>query len=186
MKTAATLLLVSVALLHADDITLTDGTVFKNAKIVAHNEKSATLTFDDGVAMVKLDKLPASALLKIVTDKQPVTPDGVMPPAITNADAAMPPAPVEIVPGIRQATDDVAMMTEGRIVKVNPKGVLVTLNAVATHTVEVPHHDEHTIDVVPTGLGHTPVNQVVSKDWVSTETKVDKTNLGTLLRELPG
>jgi hypothetical protein len=53
-----TTLFVAGVALRADDITLTDGRVYKNATIISHTVTSATIETDNGGAIVPLEKLP--------------------------------------------------------------------------------------------------------------------------------
>ena len=170
MKSLCCLFFVSLSLLRADDITLTDGTVFKNAKIIDHNAKSVTISFAAGVAMVKIELVPPNLLPEPILAGFP----GSTPtPAASDSDA-----PKEIDPRIKAATDKGGMNSEGTIAQVKPDGVIVDLAILETRMTEVPHQEQKTIDLVPQGLGHTPVNQIVTKTWTTMEPVSDRKEIG--------
>ena len=66
----ATLFPFILACTRADDITLSDGTVYKNATIVSHSITSATIETDSGGAIVPLEKLPKDIQQKLGYDPQ--------------------------------------------------------------------------------------------------------------------
>jgi hypothetical protein len=65
------LILLAMATLQAEDITTADGKVYKNAKILAHDARVVTISYDGGMATFPLANLPADALRKI-TDAEEV------------------------------------------------------------------------------------------------------------------
>jgi len=165
------LLLLGSTWVQADDITLTDGTVFKNAKVIAHNEKSATISFADGVAMVKVDLVPPLLLQEPILKNFPGT--------AVSAPMA-PAAPMEISSKIKEATDKGAMQASGIVLENRADGVVVDLGTIEWKQVEIPHREEKTVNIVPEGLGHTPVNQTIVSKWTSTETVPTRRSLGTV------
>jgi hypothetical protein len=167
----AALLLLGSILVQADDITLTDGTVFKNAKVVAHNEKSVTISFAGGVAMVKVELVPPLLLQEPILKNFPGT-------AATTP--VVPAPPVEISSKIKEATDKGAMQVSGIVLEDRADGLIVDLGTVEWKQVEIPHREVKTVNIVPEGLGHTPVNQTVVKKWTTTETVPTRRSLGTV------
>jgi len=167
----AALLLLGTAWIRAEDITLTDGTVFKNAKVVSYNEKSVTISFAAGVAMVKIELVPPSLLLEPILKNFPGT----------EASAAVAPVtPMEISPKIKEATDKGQLQASGSVVQSNSDGLIVRLGTYETNQVQVPHTEEKTVNIVPEGLGHTPVNKIIVNRWTTTETVSTRKELGTV------
>jgi hypothetical protein len=59
------LLFLAVAILRADDITTTDGKVYKNATVLSHTASAVTLTSDSGPATFPLSKLDPGLVKKL-------------------------------------------------------------------------------------------------------------------------
>jgi hypothetical protein len=164
------LFLLGAFLVRADDITLTDGTVFKDARVISHNEKSATIAFAGGVAMVKIELVPPILLVQPVLANFPGT--------ATHATSA--PVKPEIDPKIKEATDKGAIEINGPVLLVMARGVIMDLGTFETHEVEVPHHETKTVNIMPDGLGHTPVYQSVTSTWTTTEAVTSRKDQGPI------
>ena len=150
----------------ADDITLTDGTVFKGAKLISHDDKSVTLSFVDGVAKVKIETVPP-ILIKAMDTVAPLPPASPAPPA------------ARIDPGVKSVVDQSGIPVVGNIVQVvSGEGVIVDLSTSYTYRVTTPHKSTDTVNTVPAGLGHTPVLQTTTKTWTTIESKTATASVG--------
>lgn len=163
------LFLLGLTLSRAGDIKLTDGTLFKNATVVSHDDKSAMISFSGGVAKVKIELVPPLLLEQPVLAGIPgATPD----PAIVAAKEK------EDIAKVKKAVDAGVMKVDGTVVTKNDKGIAAYLSVMESHVQEIPHREIKTLDVVPKGLGHTPVNQTEIDSWTTTEMVTSRKQLG--------
>jgi len=109
---------------HADDITLTDGTVYKNATIINHSAVSATIETDKGGAIVPIEKLPKDVQAKLGYD--PKAADDVKK---QRAEALAEGEKQEALENLAKAISKAALQARGRIIQVVPDGILAELSA---------------------------------------------------------
>lgn len=178
------------ALAYADDITLTDGTVFKDAKVVGHDGKKVTISFRAGVAMVEADKVPPALVdaYDVTRDIDSVLPSGSS--ATSDAQPGSSTAGSEkggdaaIDPKVKSQVDAGSFQGSGDVIRVVPgKGLIVDLSISYLHQVAVPHTEKKAVDLVPSGLGHTPVMETTIKTWTTTENKTETVEVGTAFVE---
>jgi len=62
------ILVLTLTFVRADDLTLSDGTIYKNAKIVSHDKTNITILYADGGATLPIAKLPADLQKKFGFD----------------------------------------------------------------------------------------------------------------------
>jgi len=119
--------------LRADDITLTDGTVLKSAKVVQRDDstKTVTISFSGGIAQVHSEMVPATLAT-------------AQPPAVTNAVSQTTPVPQPPKP----EPPSTPIPTDW------------TVDALRSHPFRVSHHSIHgihfffpTLPVMGTGKG---------------------------------
>ena len=80
MRLFALIVFAATLPLRADDITTTDGKVYKNAKIISHDDRSVTILCSDGGATIALSSLTPTMQKKLVPQpdpapEQPISPD---------------------------------------------------------------------------------------------------------------
>jgi len=120
-------LVLSTLITRADDITLSDGTVYKDAKIVSHDAVNATILYAEGGVTVPLAKLPAEFQQKYGHD--PVSADGAAAAPTAHDQAA------EEWRNYRKALDKYAAVN-GKLVTREVSGI-VTLNVKFNRVAEV-------------------------------------------------
>ena len=101
---------------RADDITLTDGTVYKNAKILNHDAVNATILYADGGVTVPISKLPKATQTALGYD-----------PAVANAKLQAEAAERQQEYAKRREAE--AIIAHGAIRRVLPEGVIIELSA---------------------------------------------------------
>jgi hypothetical protein len=160
----------------ADDITLTDGTVFKDAHIVGHDDKSVTIRFATGVAMVDISKVPVP-LIEYYDVKRDLN-SAVPPSASAPAPVAAAPSDnfpiVTLDPKSKAIVDNAYVAATEQIERIVPaQGIIGTVVLKFIRLVTTPHSEAGVVDTVPEGLGHTPVTATELKTWTTTESKTD-------------
>jgi hypothetical protein len=106
----------------AEDITLTDGTVYKGATILHHDAATATILYDDGGAAVPIAKLSADLQKRLDYD-----------PAAAQKQLASDAAAVaqeQALTSRTQALDSAVLKVWGTILHVRPDGVVAQITTV--------------------------------------------------------
>jgi hypothetical protein len=151
----------------ADDITLKDGTVFKDAKVIGHDQKSVTIRFASGVAMVDIAKVPRALVHTYDIDRDV---NNAIPPEPTSEPIAGTDDGPVVDPKVKAAVDKSAVHATEDIAQIIPgEGFIGTVVLSYSHLVTTPHSESRTVNAVPAGLGHTPVMETTVKTWTSTD-----------------
>lgn len=125
-----TLLLLTTVLIHADDIKLRDGTVYKDAKVVSHNATAITILYANGGATIPLAKLPDDLQKKYGYDADAAA-NFVGPSPVSNGASGK----AAEWSKYRQALDKYVQV-EGKLVSREAANV-ATLNVKLNHVAEV-------------------------------------------------
>jgi len=127
MKRISLIFVLVATLARADDLTLSDGTVYKNAKIISHDAVNATILYADGGITVPIAKLPADQQQKLGYDSAKAA-DAATPESASDKAA-------EEWRNYRKALDKYAAI-DGKLVDRQSSGVL-TLNVKLKNIAEV-------------------------------------------------
>jgi len=145
------LLLAGVAIctgLRAEDIPLTDGTVYKNATILHHDAATVTILYADGGAAVPISRLPADLQKRLNYD-----PAAAQKQLASNAAAA---AQEKALAQRTQALDNTALKVWGEIVEVRPDGIMAKIETVDKCAPTLPVTQTTAVHSLPGGMGGGP------------------------------
>ncbi len=151
-------LFASAISLCADDITTTDGKIYKGATIIKHDAATATILYADGGATVDIATLSPELQKKLDYDPAKATElQEQIKTAALDAEAA------KLKAKISQLLQEAACPVEGKIIQVLSNGFLGELNALSSRDIIVSKNrvDSRGFGLLPSGISTTKEKKTI-------------------------
>ena len=138
-------LLLGIGASYAEDITLQNGKVYKDATILKHDAVTATILYADGGAGVPISQLSPEIQKRLNYD--PVAAQKQM------AADAQNDAQQKALAAETKILDDAALKVWGEVIQVEPNGFLANFKTVDRYGPLIPVTKTKTLNTLPDGLG---------------------------------
>jgi len=151
-------LILGVANLRAEDITLDDGTIYKGATILQHDAATATILYDDGGAAVPIAKLPADIQKRLNYD--PASAQKLLAAQQVAQEQA------QVLAAKTRLLDGAALKIWGQVRQVRPDGFVADMKTVDKCAPVRPVTQTTADQTLPSGLGEGDVVQTTVTGYV--------------------